>query len=61
MINVSLDDLIVKDNAAAHRYEIAVEDQVAVITYRLAGDRITLPHTVVPKALEGHGLAGKLA
>jgi predicted GNAT family acetyltransferase len=60
-MEINLDALSVTNNAAAHRYEIAVDDQIAVLTYRLSGERITLIHTGVPEALEGHGIAGKLA
>ena len=60
-MEISLDDLVVKNNVAEHRYEIAVADQLAILIYRLTGDRITLIHTGVPEALAGHGIAGKLA
>jgi len=60
-MDINLNNLSVKNNAAEHRYEIAVGDQIAVLTYRLAGERITLIHTGVPETLEGHGIAGKLA
>ena len=60
-MEINLDDLSVKNNAAEHRYEVAVGDQIAVLTYRLVGERITLIHTGVPETLAGHGIAGKLA
>ncbi|HEY8599682.1 MAG TPA: GNAT family N-acetyltransferase [Thermomicrobiales bacterium] len=60
-MNINPDNLVVKNNEAEHRYEIAIEGQLAVLTYRLVGARITLIHTGVPAALEGHGIAGKLA
>ncbi len=51
----------VRDNIAAHRYEIEVAGEVAVLEYERAAGRITMIHTSVPSALEGHGIAGKLA
>jgi predicted GNAT family acetyltransferase len=60
-MNVDLDHIAVQDHAAAHRYEVVVGDELAIIEYALAGDRITLIHTEVPAALEGHGIAAKLA
>lgn len=38
-----------------------VGGQVAVLEYARGADRITLIHTGVPEALEGHGIAGRLA
>jgi len=60
-MDVNLDDVTVRDNEAEGRYEAEVDGRLAVIKYERAGDRITLIHTEVPKALEGHGIAGKLA
>jgi predicted GNAT family acetyltransferase len=54
-------DADVRDNRAAHRYEIAVDGATAFLIYRDAanGDRI-LVHTEVPDALEGRGLGSRL-
>lgn len=61
MIEVNLDDVTVRDNEAEERYEAGVKGHLAFIAYERAGDTITLIHTEVPKELEGHGIAGKLA
>jgi predicted GNAT family acetyltransferase len=55
------EEVSVTNNEAARRYEAYVGDQVAFIAYQRLGDRITFIHTEVPKALEGHGIAGKMA
>jgi predicted GNAT family acetyltransferase len=55
------DAVDVVDNEAEHRYEARVDGQLAVLTYRRSGDRITFIHTGVPAALEGRGIAGTLA
>ena len=48
-------------NDETHRFEIAVDGDVAFAEYRLLGDHITLPHTVVPDAFAGRGVASALA
>ena len=60
-MNVNLDDVIVANNETARRYEARVDGQLAVIIYQQLGDRIAFIHTEVPEALEGHGIAGKMA
>ena len=56
-----LDAVSVRDNEAAGRYEARVDGQLAVITYRRSGERIAFNHTGVPAALEGRGIASKMA
>ena len=60
-MNGNLDDVIVANDETAQRYEARVEGQLAVITYQRLGDRIVFLHTEVPEALEGRGIAGKMA
>lgn len=42
------------------QFEIHVGDQVAFAEYRLKGDSVIFPHTVVPEALGGQGLGTRL-
>ena len=49
------------DNAARHRFEMVVDGQIAYVTYVRHGDRLTLMHTEVPKALGGRGIGSALA
>ena len=49
------------DNAAEHRFEVRLGDDVAFAEYRLKPGQIVLPHTVVPPAFEGKGVASALA
>ncbi len=60
---MNMDDthIIVTNNAEAQRYEVKIDEQLAVLTYERQGNRIIFLHTSVPEALEGHGIAGKLA
>ncbi len=50
----------VTNNAARSRYELVVDGVTAFAEYRLAGDRIIFPHTLVPPELEGRGIGRKL-
>jgi predicted GNAT family acetyltransferase len=47
-------------NRQASRFEIQVDGQVAVLSYRLIRNTIVFTHTAVPMALEGHGLGSQL-
>jgi uncharacterized protein len=51
----------VTDNAALSRYEMVVDGMPAFVTYIRQGDRMTLAHTEVPKALGGRGIGSLLA
>lgn len=51
----------VRDNQAEQRYELEIDGHVAVIEYELGPHRILFLHTEVPKELEGHGIAAKMA
>lgn len=50
----------VTNNLAQSRYELVVDGVTAFVEYRLAGNRIIFPHTLVPPELEGRGVGGKL-
>jgi predicted GNAT family acetyltransferase len=52
--------MALRNNTEEHRYELAVEGGTALLYYRLAPGVITLMHTEVPEALEGHGIGSKL-
>jgi uncharacterized protein len=51
---------ILVDNAAAHRFELAVAGGMAYIDYRRAGSVLFLNHAEVPAALGGQGLGTRL-
>lgn len=52
----------VSHNPAEHRFEVAVEGQLAIAEYKLTSPSVMrLTHTEVPQALEGRGIAGALA
>lgn len=54
-------ELEVVHNEAAKRFEVAVEGELALIQYIRAGERIVFTHTEVPEALEGQGIAKRMA
>jgi uncharacterized protein len=51
----------VRDNEAAHRYELDAGGATAFVTYRDDGPTRTLIHTEVPDALAGQGIGSALA
>jgi predicted GNAT family acetyltransferase len=53
--------LEVRHNIAASRFEVQVEDDIAVLDYIQRGDIITFTHTGVPAELEGRGIGSQLA
>ncbi len=59
-MELNLNDVLVKNNEEAHRFEATVDGLHAFLAYRLTPDRMVLLHTEVPAPLEGHGLAAKL-
>ena len=50
----------VLDNPARNRFEMDVDGAVAFVDYRVMGDVLVVPHTEVPRALEGRGIGTKL-
>ncbi|HLH89423.1 MAG TPA: GNAT family N-acetyltransferase [Xanthobacteraceae bacterium] len=50
----------IRDNAVQHRFELDVDDGMALMYYRLEPGVITLLHTEVPPALGGHGIGSAL-
>ncbi len=51
----------VVNNEHEQRYEVDIHGQLAVLEYKRRGKHIIYTHTGVPPALEGHGIASKLA
>lgn len=49
------------DNAKKQRFEMAVDDQLAMIVYRWQNGKLALMHTEVPPQAAGKGIAAKLA
>lgn len=50
------------NNPAESRFEVDLGNgQLAIADYERDGNKVILTHTVVPRAFEGKGIAGKLA
>ena len=60
-MNIDFTNIVVENNQAAQRYQAQIGQYLAFAAYRLDGDTITFTRTQVPKDLEGHGVANKLA
>jgi hypothetical protein len=54
-------EFIITDNADLNRYELPVEADVAVVAYNLSPPNLMITETLVPQALEGRGIASRLA
>ncbi|KQW82210.1 GNAT family N-acetyltransferase [Brevundimonas sp. Root1279] len=54
-------DAEIRDNSEAKRYELPVGAEVAVVTYNLSPANLMITETLVPQALEGQGIASRLA
>lgn len=50
----------IQHNKDQHRFETIIENLISVIDYQLDGKHLSLTHVVVPKLLEGRGIAGEL-
>jgi hypothetical protein len=55
------DPLTVRHNPEAARFQLEKDGLLSVLEYRLEPGRIVFTHTGVPPALEGQGLASRLA
>jgi predicted GNAT family acetyltransferase len=56
-----MSDAEIRNNPDQKRYELAVGDDVAVVTYNLSEPNLMITETLVPQKLEGQGLASRLA
>lgn len=50
----------VRDNVEKLRYELVVDDTLAIAQYTLDRGVLTFTHTVMPKALQGKGVGSRL-
>jgi predicted GNAT family acetyltransferase len=54
-------NLEVVNNREARRFEVQLNDKVAIMQYLLTNHLIVFTHTEVPPEFEGQGIAGKIA
>lgn len=50
----------ITNNRSEGRFEIAYEERLALLEYKVTGNLMTLVHTEVPESLSGKGFGGKL-
>lgn len=60
-MSTDFEHIEVKNNEDEQQYEVKIGGHTAMLVYEREGDNITFLHTEVPPALEGHGIASKLA
>lgn len=51
----------IRDNRDAHRYELTVDGETAVVLYNEVGGGLLITETLVPVPLEGRGIASRMA
>ncbi|GGK74023.1 GNAT family N-acetyltransferase [Rufibacter glacialis] len=51
----------IRNNLATHQFETEVEGKTAYIQYKVKENVMTVLHTIVPKELEGRGLAAAMS
>ena len=51
----------IRDDRAARRYELTIDGLTAVVTYNEVGGGLMITETLVPQALEGRGVASRMA
>lgn len=51
----------IRDNRDARRYELDVDGLTATVAYNLNGPHLMITETLVPTALEGRGIASRMA
>ena len=51
----------ISNNTDSHRYELEVEGQTAIVAYNLTRPNLMITETLVPTALEGRGIASRMA
>jgi hypothetical protein len=56
----STDPIQVAHNETAHRFEVQVDGETAMLLYRRDGDTITFIHTRVPNGIAQHGIGSEL-
>jgi predicted GNAT family acetyltransferase len=59
-IRVGAGRSVVRDNRQASRFEMDVDDDVAILQYERRHDAIVFTHTEVPRASRGRGVASAL-
>jgi predicted GNAT family acetyltransferase len=57
---MNYEDIKLKVNETANRFELALDEGTAFIEYKLSDQKLFLIHTEVPQELEGKGVGGAI-
>lgn len=60
MSDIRDENMTVRHNEAAHRYELETEHGLAIAVYRQQGDSAVFTHTEVPPEDEGKGIGAQI-
>lgn len=60
-MTIDPNQLEVSNNPEEKRFEVLLDDKIAMVEYMIAGQNIIFTHTEVPPEFEGLGIAGKMA
>jgi len=60
-MDIDLSKIEVMHSSTQKRFEMQIGDQIAMVKYILGSSEIIFTHTEVPEAVEGQGVAGKIA
>jgi predicted GNAT family acetyltransferase len=60
-MQIDAEKLNVVHNTRASRFEVQVGEELAVLEYQMRGNKMIFTHTGVPEALEGQGIASRMA
>jgi uncharacterized protein len=55
-----VENIEIRHNPAAHRFEAEVEGQLSIADYQLQEERMIFTHTYTPPSQRGRGIAEKL-
>lgn len=57
----NVEDLPIVDNTEQGRFEVEHEGHTAILEYRVHGTSVLFPHTLVPRPIEGLGIAAYMS
>lgn len=60
-MKVNFNEVQVHHNKEQQRFEITIDDETALASYSIEGNMMIFTHTKTPPALQGNGLASKIA
>lgn len=60
-MKIDSSEIQVINNTQRKRFEVQIDEHLAISEYMLVQDRIIFTHTEVPVALEGNGIGSRLA